>query len=392
MMAGNKGNIPNIEKTQGPDGAVAEDYIAFTDKYTDTRYVPGDTFPMSGVKEKDGFTLVEAKAVEMPPYSDRDKSLYEDYDLQLCITIHADASKYKADKDLAKKVKKWLIGKNDIKVIKEDLVSSNEDCHVGKITVLLDGYCRSEYIGDIKDSELYENLWKKYMNQLIKEGVCYVKGKVPGILEQSLRRNIDELAEKTPVDYHPNSNNIVRDLVHPALYSYIKGVSKLKENQEADPSTEDDNEMDFWGRIYEDSKFQWLPTPFKITDDGKCLIQEYINNLDQNMFPKLYEDLQSLFEVFLPYFEETWSYAQAMEFFDNEDDDDEVEKVPELDKKPVSFKGQELQIITKIVEYKLQPGQSYEGVWHAEGMSHENIVMTGKKTSIKYMPVSVRTT
>ena len=46
-------------------------------------------------------------------------------------------------------------------------------------------------------------------------------------------------------------------------------------------------------------------------------------------------------------------------------------------KEPVSFKGKELQVIVKIVEYILQPQQTYEGVWHAEGMSHENIVMTG---------------
>ena len=34
------------------------------------------------------------------------------------------------------------------------------------------------------------------------------------------------------------------------------------------------------------------------------------------------------------------------------------------------------QVITKIVDYELHPGQSYEGVWHVEGMSHENIVAT----------------
>ena len=35
------------------------------------------------------------------------------------------------------------------------------------------------------------------------------------------------------------------------------------------------------------------------------------------------------------------------------------------------------QVITKIVDYELEPGQSYEGVWHVEGMSHERIVATG---------------
>ena len=34
------------------------------------------------------------------------------------------------------------------------------------------------------------------------------------------------------------------------------------------------------------------------------------------------------------------------------------------------------QVITKIVDYELKPGQSHEGVWHVEGMSHEEIVLT----------------
>ena len=35
-----------------------------------------------------------------------------------------------------------------------------------------------------------------------------------------------------------------------------------------------------------------------------------------------------------------------------------------------------VQVITKIVDYELEPGQTYEGVWHVEGMSHENIIST----------------
>ena len=37
----------------------------------------------------------------------------------------------------------------------------------------------------------------------------------------------------------------------------------------------------------------------------------------------------------------------------------------------ISLRGQKLQVITKIVDYELQPEQSHEGVWHVEGMSHE---------------------
>ena len=46
-------------------------------------------------------------------------------------------------------------------------------------------------------------------------------------LRDSLKKNVTKLAENTQVDYHPNSNDIVRDLVHPALYPYVEGVSKV---------------------------------------------------------------------------------------------------------------------------------------------------------------------
>ena len=65
-----------------------------------------------------------------------------------------------------------------------------------------------------------------------------------------------------------------------------------------------------------------------------------------------------------------------MKFF-TEDEGKEYVENEILDKEKISFAGRELQVIVKIVDYTLQPGQDYEGVWHAEGMSHENIVMTG---------------
>ncbi len=372
----------NIEKTNGPNGAIIGDFLKYTDKTCDLVYVAGDKFSMSGLKRKAGFTLIEAVAEEMPPYGNRDEEMYQDFDTQIRVTVHADSNKHQANQNLTQNIANWLIGdrKDDMKILDKELVSSQQGNHLVKLTLLADHYIIDDLLGTVISSTFFDEVSNKNMNHLIKEGVCYVKGKVSDGLESNLRRNIDDLARKTQIDYHPNSNDIVRDLVHPALYPYIKNVSKLKGSEKSDAEPSDDSQgKDFWNRKYESSRFQWLPTPFKITEDGKCLIQEYINNLDRTIFPDLYTDLQSLFEIFIPYFEEVWSYAKAMEFFQSDEDDSyEVDEIPPLDKKPVFFKGQELQIITKIVEYTLKAGQSFEGVWHAEGMSHENIVMTGK--------------
>jgi len=45
-----------------------------------------------------------------------------------------------------------------------------------------------------------------------------------------------------------------------------------------------------------------------------------------------------------------------------------------------SLRGQKLQVITKIVDYQLRPGQTHSGVWHVERVSHEEIVLTALYT------------
>ena len=58
--------------------------------------------------------------------------------------------------------------------------------------------------------------------------------------------------------------------------------------------------------------------------------------------------------------------------------EDEDKLCNTIDKESVSFSNKELQVMTKIVDHTLQPQQTYEGLWHAEGTSDENIVMTGE--------------
>lgn len=40
------------------------------------------------------------------------------------------------------------------------------------------------------------------------------------------------------------------------------------------------------------------------------------------------------------------------------------------------FYDRKLQIITKIAQYDINPGESHEGIWHVEGMPDEHIIMT----------------
>jgi hypothetical protein len=120
------------------------------------------------------------------------------------------------------------------------------------------------------------------------------------------------------------------------------------------------NNIDFWNRPYKLSKYQWLPSEFKIDVNGKCKIESYINNLpitENNLYKNIEELFEELFEEVLPYFENIWSSINK-------------------NKVDTSLKNRNLQVITKIVKIKLKENQDLIGAWHVEGMSHENIVAT----------------
>eukprot|EP00957_Ditylum_brightwellii_P199610 15216514-Ditylum_brightwellii.AAC.1 len=148
------------------------------------------------------------------------------------------------------------------------------------------------------DSMLFNSIWENHQNQYVKEGVAVVDNAITPELKRNLSCNIDSLITRQVnegegcaggEDYHPYSNRILRDIVHPAIYSYVKGVSKLHanvndvgpcifptvdkgmtriEDDASDITTKTINYEDFWGRKYESSTYQWMPTYFNIDKDG----------------------------------------------------------------------------------------------------------------------------
>lgn len=246
-------------------------------------------------------------------------------------------------------------------------------------------------------SLVLSSLCNDHFAQNVKEGVAIIDGIVSDSLRQQLKETIDLFASESAIDYHPYSKNVVRDLVHPALFSYVKDVTPLvcdvKDtlpcqffSNQSFFSTNDTNK-DFWGRKYENSNYQWLPTYFDISPNGRCKILDYINNLvPRSKYSNLYDLLEILFQQALPFFEVVYSYVRRVkplirhnELHDDPYDnfDDELKNL--RSNGFTSLRGQQLQIITKIVDYELSSNSqlSYEGVWHVEGMSHEEIVATG---------------
>jgi hypothetical protein len=207
-----------------------------------------------------------------------------------------------------------------------------------------------------------EELWDKFQDRKISEGVW--EGVAEDSLLSEINAMVDKLAVAEPVDHHPGTKNVVRDLVHPSLYPLV-----------SDPSTRDLTKTNFWGRRHEASRFQWLPAEVEIDESGTPRFASDINNLDRAKYPEVYGGLERVFKELLPGFQKVWQYARSMSFTkeqDEWDDQDPGEETP-----LVTFHGSNLQAVVKIADYEFLPGATFDGVWHYEGMSHENIVMTG---------------
>jgi Protein of unknown function (DUF4246) len=267
-----------------------------------------------------------------------------------------------------------------------------------KVVVLVEVVLDEQKSLDLSQERRVESLrlksaWDKAQNNTnLVEGIAIVDDFFAG--RESLCAKIDALAKlqeaTSSVDFQPNTNTVVRNLVHPALFSYVEEVTTPKRPlSEAPPCTLSPENppviiqegVDFWGRPYEDSDYQWLPTYFDVAENGSCTIEDYINNLvprDNAIKSDLYRDLEKLFQSCLPFIESVYSYVRAIRPLIRDDTHlDHKSAMPEPFNVPYcSLRGQKLQVITKIVDYELCREQTHTGLWHVEGMSHEEIVLT----------------
>lgn len=230
----------------------------------------------------------------------------------------------------------------------------------------------------VERSAVISGLAERHLRAHVPDGVAFADDQVPAALVGRLRATFQRLVDTEPVDYHPGSGTKVRDLVHPSLYPFVAGRSVL-ESPVARPEAP---AYDRFGRAFEGSRYQWLPTPFRVAPDGMVTIAAYINNLDRHRHPAAYQDLADLFATALPLLESVVGYVDSTRFWQ---EDCGLEHEGELPEKfdrarrpapPRNLRGRELLVIPKIVEYTLREGETHEGVWHVEGMSHEHIVAT----------------
>ena len=235
-----------------------------------------------------------------------------------------------------------------------------------RVKSLLDG-------GSLRDRVVIENFKQAILENDKVENLAWSDNIIPKSTLDALNEQVDIMCAQEPEDFHPGSGTVVRDLVHPSMYCFVKGVSDASISPLSDYSPEfverqhEESDTDYWGRIYEDSKYQWLPAEFVVDDHGKVMINSYINNLDESKYPKVYELIAEIFGRFIPMFE---SICGRMK-------NNFTGEAGNREPKSIHLRNRKLQVVTKLVEYRVNKEEGFDGVWHVEGMSHENVLATG---------------
>jgi hypothetical protein len=142
--------------------------------------------------------------------------------------------------------------------------------------------------------------------------------------------------QQSSPDWHPNSSEMVQDLVHPSMYPLVYGRTRVFEEEcvgvedairvwagkgaviPKEPSkTAEDEQTRQWDRSLDDQlppgywseNYQWLPANMAFQEDGSVRFTSYINNLHPNKFSDIYRTIEKLVETSLPLWDQCLSMA-----------------------------------------------------------------------------------
>ncbi|RYP69563.1 hypothetical protein DL771_006078 [Monosporascus sp. 5C6A] len=138
---------------------------------------------------------------------------------------------------------------------------------------------------------------------------------MPSALHDALRKAFDRLKadQASSPDWHPGSNEMVQDLVHPSMYPLVYGRTRAFKDevvgvQEAIRAWAGKGEVipkdttgtdvrrrpgDIPASLWSDT-YQWLPANMAFQEDGSVRFTSYINNLHPNKYPEIYRAIEEL--------------------------------------------------------------------------------------------------
>lgn len=136
-------------------------------------------------------------------------------------------------------------------------------------------------------------------------------------MDETLKNSIQAAFTKLKADFaenpdwHPRTNEMAQDLVHPSLYPLVYGKTRVFADEvvgvedaidkwagrgEVIPKpTESGRQNSLWSETY-----QWLPSNVKLQEDGSVKFTSYINNLHPTKHRDIYSTIEKLIEKALP--------------------------------------------------------------------------------------------
>lgn len=151
------------------------------------------------------------------------------------------------------------------------------------------------------------------MQYSLNDAVWESNALVPAELNQRLLCEVKRMRDvpEEEKDWHPGSDNQVLDLVHPSMYC-MRYQTSLVKNQDGSVTPAGRFKMEWYNQYYSEVS-SWLPTDFRISEDGKaCSAVDYINNVHPQHQSALHHALEDLLACFIPLFNKTLSNAKNL--------------------------------------------------------------------------------
>ena len=199
-------------------------------------------------------------------------------------------------------------------------------------------------------------------------------------------------------DWHPGSDGLVLNLVHPNLYPIVYGRTMGKVSGSDTATILRPPELEGADSKFVSERFQWLPSDFSVDGDGKVsLVSPYINNIHPTRHKELYSVIPEILQHALPMFERVLSdllrpllpMRVAMSGYDEELSYSSQSRTPDAKGKyggdlevmnnQISLKDRTLQVIVRLSNIVLTPERpEYPGgKWHVEGLSQSRFARKG---------------
>ena len=197
-------------------------------------------------------------------------------------------------------------------------------------------------------------------------------------------------------DWHPGSNGLVLNLVHPSLYPIVYGRTMGKVFCSDVATFLGPPELEDTDPRFISERFQWIPSDFYVDNRGKVtLVSPYINNVHPTYHKELYSVIPEILEHALPMFERVLSDSlrpllpMRVGMLSGSGFKSQKTRIPSIpDAKNnycgdlnvmndrISLKGRMLQVIVRLANAILTPERpEYPGGnWHVEGLSQSCFV------------------